>query len=261
MSLSAHLRKQGLAPSTRDKYGSIVAAVGDRDPVEWLNKRLSSRTPIGTVLPMRAAVKHYLLSEGYSDDEIDQLLPKAKGRPSGLRDALSPEQLATYFLASEEVDEPCRTILLLLPRTGLRISEICNLQTENIASRGGVYGFLFRGKGDTERFVPLNAPAKKVLSEFIDAEQPSTWLFTGNASGPITPHAVRIYTRRMAMQFPELGALSPHVLRHTFATSLLRSGTDVRRVQALMGHKNIETTARYLHPDASMLQEAVEGIG
>jgi site-specific recombinase XerD len=261
MSLSSHLKKQGLASSTREKYGTIVASVGDSDPVEWLNKRLSNRTPIGTVLPLRAAVKHYLLSEGYTVEQIDDLLPKAKGRPSGTREAMNPEQLATYFLVSEEQDEPVRTILLLLPRTGLRISEICNLRMENLISRGGVQGLLFRGKRDEERFVPLNRPALKVLNEYVASVSPEGWLFEGYAGGPITPHAVRIYTRRMAAQHPELSSLSPHTCRHTFATSLLRSGTDLRRVQALMGHKNIETTARYLHPDASMLQEAVEGIG
>ena len=261
MSLSAHLKKQGLMPSTRDKYSTIVASVGDRDPVSWLRDRLSSRTPIGTVLPLRAAVKHYLRSEGYSEDEVEDLLPKARGRPTGLRDSLTPEQLATYFLVAEERDEPVRTILLLLPRTGLRISEICNLRRDNLVKHNGVGGLMFRGKRDEERFVPLNKAATKVLTEYNQNYQPNDWLFEGYRGGPITDHAVRKHTRQMREQYPELGPLSPHVLRHTFATSLLRTGADVRRVQALMGHKSIETTARYLHPDAGMLSEAVEGLG
>jgi len=259
MTLASHLKKQGLANNTRTKYESIIAQVGDRDPVSWLENRLSSKTPIGTVLPLRAAVKHYLLSEGYSEDDIGMMLPKAKGRPSGVRDSLTPDQLATYFLAAEEREEPVRTILLLLPRTGMRISEVCNLRTENLVRHGGVLGLMFRGKGDTERFVPLSTAAQKVLRSYMDEYAPDGWLFEGRA-GPITPHAVRMHTRAMRENHPELGELSPHTLRHTFATQLLRVGTDVRRVQALMGHKNIETTARYLHPDAAMLRDAVEEL-
>lgn len=258
MNLDQHLQNHGLLPSTRSKYASILAASG-RDPAAWLREKLSSRLPIGTVLPLRAAVKHYLLAEGYDDDEVAALLPKAKGRPSGIRDALSPEQLATFYIVAEEQSEPVRTILLLLPRTGLRISEMCNLRAENLVNRGGVRGLLFRGKRDEERFVPLNKPALKVLRSHV-ADDAEGWLFEGYVGGPITPAAVRKVTRAMRTEHPELGDLSPHVLRHTFATSLLRNGTDLRRVQALMGHRNIETTARYLHPDAGMLREAVEDL-
>lgn len=259
MSLDRHLQEQGLLPSTRSKYASILAASGP-DPAAWLRKRLNTRLPIGTVLPLRAAVKHYLLSEGYEEDEVAALLPKAKGRPSGVRDALSPEQLVTYYLVAEEQENPVRAILLLLPRTGLRISEMCNLRLENLTRKSNVRGLLFRGKRDEERFVPLNRPALRTLETYLEEADPEDWIFSGYMGGPITPAAVRKVTRAMRADHPELGELSPHVLRHTFATTLLRNGTDLRRVQALMGHRNIETTARYLHPDAGMLQQAVEDL-
>jgi integrase/recombinase XerC len=259
MSLDHHLREQGLLPSTRSKYASIVAS-GGRSPVEWLRNRLSTRLSIGTVLPLRAAVKHYLMAQGYEEEEIANLLPKAKGRPSGTREALSPEQLVTYYLVAEEQGEPVRTILLLLPRTGLRISEICNLRAENIVHRGGVRGLLFRGKRDEERFVPLNRAAQKALDEHLSERQPDGWLFDGYLGGPITPAAVRKVTRAMREEYPELGELSPHVLRHTCFTLALRKGADLRTIQALAGHKNITTTSRYLHPDAGMLRDAVENL-
>jgi integrase len=260
MTLDRHLQEQGLLPSTRSKYASIVAAGGD-DPTEWLRQKLSKRLPIGTVLPLRAAVKHYLLSEGYDAEEIKALLPKARGRSSGHREALSPEQLATYYLAVEdECEDPVRTILLLLPRTGLRISEACNLRRENLVRRGGVSGLLFRGKRDEERFVPLNKPAQKALSDFLSGDEPEEWLFEGYLGGPISPAAVRKVTRALRVEHPDLGELSPHVLRHTCFTMALRRGADLRTIQALAGHKNITTTARYLHPDAGMLRDAVENL-
>ena len=147
-----------------------------------------------------------------------------------------------------------------LPRTGLRISEICNLRAENIVHRGGVRGLLFRGKRDEERFVPLNRAAQKALDEHLSERQPDGWLFDGYLGGPITPAAVRKVTRAMREEYPELGELSPHVLRHTCFTLALRKGADLRTIQALAGHKNITTTSRYLHPDAGMLRDAVENL-
>jgi rhodanese-related sulfurtransferase len=77
MNLDKHLLEQGLLPSTRSKYASILAASG-RDPAAWLRDKLSVRRPIGTVLPLRAAVKHYLIAQGYDEDSIAALLPKDK---------------------------------------------------------------------------------------------------------------------------------------------------------------------------------------
>ena len=263
-SLEKHLQKQGLLPSTQEKYVSILSGVNESDPVEWLSDRLNARTPIGTVLPLRAAVKHYLLAQGYDEDDIRAMLPKAKGRPSGMRDALTPEQLVVYYEAVETCGDPIRTILSLLPRTGLRISEMCNLRFEDDTKKGGVRGFLFRGKRDVQRFVPLSKPAAKALDDYyrrIGGKQASGWMFLGYGDTPITPAAVRKVTRGMRANHPELGdSLSPHVLRHTHATLLLKKGADIRTVQALLGHKSINTTARYLHPDAEMLQGAVDRL-
>lgn len=259
MGLEDYLRHQGLLPSTRKEYTRIASAAGS-DPLGWLSKKTHARTPIGTVLPLRAAVKHILISEGYDPVHVEKMLPKAKGRPCGLRDSLTPDQLAVYYLAVTETSDPIKTILKLLPRTGLRISEICGLTPDNLVMRGGVWGLQFRGKRDSERFVPLNKPARKALFEYMDESQPVGWLFRGYMRGPIGPAAVRKVTRRIREINPNLGQLTPHVLRHTFATNALRAGADLRTVQALLGHKSIQTTARYLHPDTGMLSAAVEDM-
>jgi len=259
VSLEGHLKRQGLLPETREKYAQILRQAGE-DPVVWLHKKLHARTPIGTVLPLRAAVKHLLLSEGYSPGEVTLMLPKAKGRPCGLRDSLTTEQLALYYAAVDKQGDPVRTILKLLPRTGLRISEACGLQLSDLVSRSGIKGLLFRGERDEERFVPLNRAALKALKGYMALHDPERWLFTGYSGGPISPEAVRKVCRKMRVEYPALGALTPHVLRHTFATLALRGGADLRTVQALLGHKNIQTTARYLHPDAAQLRGAVENM-
>lgn len=259
--LQEHLKQQQLLPSTREQYKSILGRIEGEDALQWLRRRLHARTPIGTVLPYRAAVKHYLMAEqGYTAEELQHLLPKAKGRPTAFRHALDPEGLALYHNAIDEVPEPCRTILDLLPKTGLRISEICSLERGNIQTVQGIRALIFRGKRDKERSVPLTRSAEATLDRFLAAQNPSRWLFCGQMGSPITPHAVRKHTRAIAARQPELEKLSPHILRHTFATLALARGVDLATLQALLGHETIETTSRYLHPSikniASSLQRA-----
>lgn len=258
-----HMDNAGLSDSTQDTYTRTVERVARAklDPVQWLRSKMSSRTPMGTVLPLRAAVKQFLLSQGYSTEDVEALLPKARGLQTATREALTPAQLAVFYLCVEDLNDPVRCILSLLPRTGLRISEITSLKMGSIVKRGAIYGFQFTGKGNKVRFVPLSKPARIELKRYLKLRGKSGgYLFPGNKGVGITPEAVRKVCRQMRKEHEELGPLSPHVLRHTFATALLRKNVDVKKVQTLLGHKNIETTLRYQHPDAEMLSEAVEGL-
>ena len=260
--LQKHLKRKGLLPSTRSKYQEIIKSSGGEDLLGWISRKVHARTPIGTVLPMRAAVKHYLISvEGYSEENLERLLPKARGRKTKRRDALSPQQLALYHAAVAQMDrEPAKTILNLLPKTGLRISEICGLQTSDIESQDGQSYLVFRGKGDKERVVPLVGSAKDDLSTYIQRHRPEKWLFSGYSGRPIGPHAVRKHTRKIAADNVELGGLSPHVLRHTFGTMALRRGMDLKRLQDILGHESIKTTERYLHPTRQDLHDAMRRL-
>ena len=75
VALRQHLKRKGLLPSTRAKYEEIIDSAGGADLIEWINKKVHARTPIGTVLPARAAVKHFLMAEqGYSEEELELLL-------------------------------------------------------------------------------------------------------------------------------------------------------------------------------------------
>jgi len=259
VALRQHLKRRGLLPSTRAKYEEIIDSAGGKNLIEWINQKVHARTPIGTVLPARAAVKHYLMAEeGYTEAELEQLLPKARGRKTKYRDALSPRQLALYHAAVDQVDrEPAHTILKLLPKTGLRISEICSLQAFDIETQDGNSYLVFRGKGDKQRVVPLVGSAEALLAAFMDRRQPEKWLFTGYMGRPVGPHAIRKYTRKIAADHPELAGLSPHILRHTFATMALRKGMDLKRLQEILGHESIKTTERYLHPTRSDLHDAM----
>ena len=257
--LDAHLRQRGLMKNTRKTYASLASQGGD-DPVGWLKALVEQRRPMGTLAPARAAVRHRLESEGKSEEEIRALLPRTRGRKSRVREALSPEALGAYYAAVEaHAHEPVKTILLLLPRSGLRVSEACGLRHEDIIEREGRVLLKVLGKGDKPRIVPLGEAGSQLLRDYRDSahgRRDPIWLFPGRG-GFITSAAVRKVTRAIRSAVQGFAELSPHVLRHTYATSLLSEGIDVRSLQALLGHEAIATTMRYLHPSTDDLARSV----
>lgn len=262
MSLDRRLDDRGLLPSTKSKYKEILNNAPNSDLVEWMRKKVHARTPIGTVLPLRAAVKHYLVGElGYGEDEVDELLPKARGRSAARRDALTPRQLALYHAAVEQLEvEPARTILMLLPQTGLRISEACALHRRDLVRVDNHLVLDLRGKGDKQRVVPLNQAATSTFTSYLRENPQDGFLFLGYRGRPIGPHAVRHHTRRIAAEIPDLKGLSPHILRHTFATMSVRRGVSLLHLKELLGHESITTTQRYTHPSVDDLAAAVRKL-
>lgn len=258
-----YLKQQQLLPTTREKYAEIISSAGGKNLLRWIESRVHARMPLGTVLPLRAAVKHYLMAEqGYTEEELKLLLPKARGLPAARRHPLSPTQLALYYAAVDEITAPVpRAILRLLPRTGLRISEMTALRPENIQVIEGTPYLVFRGKRGKERVVPLGGTGTKVLEEYSRQIHVGKWLFPGGGGRHITPHAVRKYTRRLRERYPDLGAtLSPHVLRATYSTLMVKNGVSLLVLQQLLGHENIATTQRYVTPDRDMLRAAVDTL-
>lgn len=263
-------------PATVERYEEIVDRMlrdSPEDPAAWAI-HAAEGAPIGTVLPVRAAVKHYLVGElGMSPEDADDILPAARGLASRMRDALAPAQQTVLAEAVRDSVEPgaTQTILLLLPLTGLRIGEACSLPRDAITEQQGHRGFRLRGKGGIPRFVPFTESAGVHLDAYLrwtgqsycnwtDERKAlgSRWLFPGYGQGHIEPDSVRAVCRRLRREHPELGALTPHVLRHTWATNALRALVDLRQVQVILGHRSIVTTARYQHPDTAMLVGAVE---
>ena len=236
------LEKRGLEKSTKDKYAQLVESAGDRNLLTWIQEKVNSNTSIGTLLPMRAAVKHYLIAEmGYDADEVDSLLPKVQGSESVTRTALSPTQLATYHAAVERsVPEPAKTMLSLLPMTGLKISEMCLLKLEDLHLRGDKKYIEVKGQNGTARAVVLNKSAVGLLLRYLEKHQPKNLLFD------ISPHGIRKYTRRMGVEYRDLSAVSPEVLRVTYAVMALKQGIDLVSLQRTLGHQNLATTRRYL---------------
>jgi len=161
-----------------------------------------------------------------------------------------------------------RAMLELLFSTGLRVSELCNLNQDLDLSRDE---FSVRGKGDKVRVVFLSSSAKKAVSEYIKKRADmSDALFVsygpsfakaseGKKGGMdlprLTPRSVERIVKQYAVKAGITRKVTPHVIRHSFATDLLSNGADLRSVQALLGHANIATTQVYTHVTDKHLRE------
>ena len=145
-----------------------------------------------------------------------------------------------------------RAILELLFSTGLRVSELCSLSSDLDLSRDE---FSVRGKGDKVRVVFLSSEAKNAVSAYIKKRADmSDALFVGYGkagkskdAGRLTPRSVERIVKHYAIKAGITRKVTPHVIRHSFATDLLENGADLRSVQALLGHANIATTQVYTH--------------
>ncbi len=267
--IGKYLRQKGLMRSTQGVYNRVYNTMDVSDPVAWLQNEIAQRQPLGTLLPKRAMAKHVLIYEhGMSEEEADLLLPKLRGRQSRQREGLTHDQRIKFRQVVNEVPNPSRTILKLLPKTGLRIAEICKLKPENIKFLGDRAALRFTGKGDKERIVPLSQSAYRILKTYLIENgymhadgtglYSGGYLFETKTGNCISPAAVRKHCRKLASDNPMLLGLSPHILRHTFATEANRSGVDLKALQALLGHSQITTTSRYLHPTTDDLVSAID---
>jgi integrase/recombinase XerD len=172
------------------------------------------------------------IPEVLSEDEIVKLIQLPDGTKTSLRD---------------------RTMLELLYATGLRVSELVKLKKSDVNLEGGF--LVASGKRSKERVVPLGTYSRDAIKLFLEREKPKgVFLFPNKRAGMLTRQAVWKIIRKYAVVM-ERHHISPHTLRHTFATHLLEGGADLRAVQILLGHEDISTTQIYTHVDSKRLRE------
>jgi integrase/recombinase XerD len=187
-----------------------------------------------------------------SVDEVDRLITAARDAVTQAEPASFPRLRAFRLYCLLEV----------LYATGLRVSELIQLPAS--AARRDERMLVILGKGGKERLVPLNAEAKRAMREYLDLlaktgrHGQSKWLFPSfGESGHLTrQHAAREIKGLAAAAGLSPERVSPHVLRHAFASHLLQNGADLRIVQTLLGHTDISTTQIYTH----VLEERLKGL-
>jgi site-specific recombinase XerD len=180
-----------------------------------------------------------------TETELDRLMKAPKAALAKEKD---PENTARYLRDY--------AILELLFSTGLRVSELCALNTDMDLNRDEVS---VRGKGDKVRVVFLSPAAKEAVRDYLKVRKDmEEALFVDGRAGAlhrITPRDIQRHIKKYAAQAGITNKVTPHTLRHVFATDLLSNGADIRSVQALLGHASINTTQIYTHVTDSHLRE------
>jgi integrase/recombinase XerD len=174
---------------------------------------------------------------------FDEVIPAPK-KPTKLPVVLSPEEVLEFLRCIGNTKH--RTILTTCYAAGLRISEAVRLRPTDIDSKRMVIR-VEQGKGQKDRYTMLSPQLLQTLRAYWRAGRPKTWLFEGDVpTKPIDRSAVEHACQKARHLSGIHKPISPHSLRHAFAVHLLESGTDVRTIQLLLGHRSLATTARYL---------------
>jgi integrase/recombinase XerD len=274
--------ERGAAALTLDAYGRDLADFAGflgRTPIDAADESdlrrylarleatgLSPRTAARRLSALRQFHK-FLLSDGIrADDPTASLDGPRQGRR--LPKLLSETEVTALIAAAARNRTPeglrLSAILELLYASGLRISELVTLPLAAVA-RGEAY-ITVRGKGGKERLVPIGGGARAALDAylairagFLEPDKPARWLFPSRgAGGHLTRNRCGQLLKALALEAGiDPAKLSPHVLRHAFATHLLAHGADLRSVQQMLGHADIATTEIYTHVDVDRLTRLV----
>jgi integrase/recombinase XerD len=192
--------------------------------------------------------------------EFRQFLPFPRTRKK-LPNILSREEVARLIEASGSLFQ--RTLLMVLYGTGMRRAEIARLKVGDIDSQRMVI-HVVNGKGGKDRDLPLSPALLETLRAYWRWMKPRTYLFPSrmhrDCERPITGKAVWHNCTEAANKAGIRKRVSPHLIRHSWATHLLEAGTDLRTIQMLLGHEDLEVTARYLHLSQQHLHQVANPI-
>ena len=182
-------------------------------------------------------------------------IPYAK-QPKKLPVVLSVEEIGGFFVAVENLKH--RTVLETLYGAGLRVGEALNLRVRDIDSSRMVLR-IEQGKGQKDRYPPLSPTLLAKLREYWKIFRPSEILFPGRSpETPLSEHALQDAIGRARKRSGIRKHIKSHTMRHSFATHLLEAGVDIRTIQIILGHRNLNTTAVYLHVATKKLHETAQ---
>lgn len=277
------LQRQEVAPKTIASYRSdllgfarwftdstseafTAAAVTPTDVRDYrAHLRTVQRRPAATVNRRLAALRRFFGWAKATNRIREVPTEGVKGAPSTPRTPKAlPKRELDRLLRAAEQDGNTRNlaILLTLRHTGLRVGELCNLRLSDITISERKGSLVVRsGKGDKDRVLPLNHDVRQALTAYLAVRPAAStdFLFIGQRGQPLQADAVQLIVRKYARR-AGLSAVTPHILRHSFAKQVLDAGADLATVARLLGHERLETTAIYTQPTAQDLEAAVRRL-
>ncbi|WP_457750960.1 site-specific tyrosine recombinase/integron integrase [Thermococcus sp.] len=258
-----YLDLEGKSPNTVRMYSYYV-----RRYLEWGGK-LNSRSALRFLARLRKngysnkslnlvvqALRAYFRFEGY-DEEAEKLKPPKV--PKSLPKALSKEEVRRLLSVISPTRKRDRLIVLLLYGAGLRVSELCNLKKKDVDFERSLI-VVRGGKGAKDRVVPIPAFLLKEIQAYLETrDDDSEYLLVeerrekkDRISTKTVWYLLRKYGERAGVK------VTPHMLRHSFATHMLENGVDIRAIQELLGHSNLSTTQIYTKVTVEHLRKAQE---
>ncbi len=233
------------------------------DYAGWLHAKGLAPASLGRHLVSLKLFFRYLQLEGVLKENLVELLGSQKLWQRV--PAVLPPEVVDGLLAAPRRGEPCwrrdRAMLELLYATGCRASELSHLKLRDVHLDGGYC--LCHGKGDKQRLVPLGKRAADAVREYLEHERPllaglqptpPEWLLLSRRGRRLRRERIWELIKHYARRAGAPEEVSPHTLRHSFATHLLAGGADLRQVQEMLGHASIATTQIYTHVDHARLK-------
>ena len=230
-----------------------------------VSKSLNTRSQARIISGLRSFFD-YLIFEDYRENNPTDLIETPKIRRK-LPDTLSQFEVDTLINAidlSHPQGERNRTILETMYSCGLRVSEVISLKVSDLFFEEGFIRVL--GKGNKQRFVPIHINTQKYINIYIKEIRShiktqkdfEDTLFLNRRGKGLSRQMIFMILKELAEKIGLTKKISPHTLRHSFATHLLKNGADLRAIQQLLGHESITTTEIYVHLDNSFLRNVVE---
>jgi integrase/recombinase XerC/integrase/recombinase XerD len=274
------LRRRGMAEKTRRAYGvdlgqfALWCSIQDIDPRDVAARDLrryaavlSGREAVAATIARKvAALRAFyrtLREHGHVAQNPADLVPSPK-RPRSLPTVLRPDELAALLdriPASTPLELRDRALLEVAYACGLRAEELVNLDVASVDFDGEQ--LRVEGKGSKTRIVPAGEPALRALARYLERARPALAagdgeqsLFLSKSGRRLSTSDVRRRLRVWARHAAVQGGVSPHTLRHSFATHLLEGGADLRAIQELLGHASISTTQIYTRVESARLKSA-----
>ena len=217
-----------------------------QDIKNFLADKMSAKSPSSNIVFM-AAIKFAFSNLLGKDPTAGIKRPKKENK---IPIVLSKEEITN--LINSAGNQKSKFILQLLYSSGLRVSEIVSLKSSDIDLNENI-GWVRKGKGRKDRMFILSQKLSKKIKKFL--EKNSGWEYLFSKKNPLTTRNIQKIVQKAARKAGINKRVHPHTLRHSFATHLLDSGVDIRKIQELLGHSNISTTMIYAHVSATELKK------
>ena len=241
---------------------SDVKSTHIRDYIRILSDGGMAPASISRIISSIRTYYRFLSSENILDENPALLINNPK-LPKKLPDVLSEKEISLIINAIQESSQfyqRDKAIIELLYSCGIRVTELCNIEMSNLFIDEDLIRVM--GKGNKERLLPLGKRSKKYLDDYIKhsrnshiKKSGSSFVFVSRNGNQLTRAMINIILNKWTRVSGLKKSVSPHKLRHSFATHLLEGGADLRFVQALLGHSDISTTQIYTHIDKHYLKE------